>query len=153
MSLNLVFNESLYYLLYSGSDLKMWLLRLGQNSFDHSGCRIFKSNISLEKKWWIRLSFCMLIQIHGHQKLIEKYWGGCGQGIKGMNWFLAWWYKFRKAKSYCNNYKVCAVKVWDVLLGHATLKFTVSQWMDELSWFFARWCKFRKAKSYLERRI
>ena len=38
-----------------------------------SDCRISRT------QRWKSLIFCMLIQINGNQKLIEKYWGGLGQ--------------------------------------------------------------------------
>ena len=50
------------------------------------------------------------------------------EGINGINWYFACWYRFRKAKSHLLN--------GQGLLGHWTLKSALSQeWIDELSWF------------------
>ena len=133
----MVYNESLYYLLYSCTNPIFWKNLLpedmGQNVLDQSDCRVFKSTISLEhidEKAWL---FCIFMQIHGNWKLIEKYsvgrsprwlWPprsqdskiGCIFGINGINWFLVCWYKFGKAKSYFNNYWECTVKNWRSLM-------------------------------------
>ena len=34
----------------------------------------------------------------------------CQRGMNELNWFLVCWYKFRKAKSYCNNFLLVVVK-------------------------------------------
>ena len=57
-----------------------------------------------------------------------------------MSWLFACWYKFRKAKSYFNNYWVGIVKNEWGLIDHGTLKSGVShKWFDKLSrlmeWF------------------
>ena len=49
------------------------------------------------------------------------------EGIIGIEWFFVWWYKFRKVKSYVNNFWVIMVKNGCGLLGHGTLKYAVSQ--------------------------
>ena len=57
--------------------------------------------------------------------------------------------KFRKAKSYFNNFWMVVIKNGCGLLGLRTLKYAQSQeWINELGWFFACWYKFMKAKSY-----
>ena len=57
-----------------------------------------------------------------------------------LNWFFAYWSKFRKTKSYFNNCWVEMVKYGCGFFGLGTLKSGVSQeWIDELSWFFACW--------------
>ena len=56
------------------------------------------------------------------------------------------WKKFRKFKSYFNNFYIVLVRNGH---GLGTLKFAVSQeWIDKMSWFFSCWYKFRKAKRY-----
>ena len=55
-------------------------------------------------------------------------------GLNGINWFLVWWYKSKKAKSYFNNFCVVVVKTVCGLLGLETVKSDVSQeWIDEMS--------------------
>ena len=67
--------------------------------------------------------------------------------IYGINWFFECWYKFRKAKSYCNNHWVGMVKNGHSLLTHGTPKFPVFQeWIDELNCFFAFWFWYRFKK-------
>ena len=60
--------------------------------------------------------------------------------IDEMGWYFACWYKFRKAKSYSDNYWVGIVKNGWSFIDHGTLKSAVShKWCDELSrlieWF------------------
>ena len=60
--------------------------------------------------------------------------------IDKMSWFFACWYKFRKAKSYFNNYWVGMVKNGWGLIVHGTLKSGVyHKWFDEMNrlikWF------------------
>ena len=52
---------------------------MSQNVLSQSDCRIFKSIISLKQNGERALYFCMLIHVHGNQKLIEKSWGWCDQ--------------------------------------------------------------------------
>ena len=110
----------------------------------------------------------MLIQIHENQKLIEKYWGGCGQksccyfshrtvkqalykeGGNGLNHFFTCWYRFRKAKSYLHNFGLVVAKKWEWPLGHETIESAVSQeQINEMNWLFAWLYKFGKAKNYV----
>ena len=49
------------------------------------------------------------------------------EGINGISLFLTCWYKFKKARSYRNNYRMGMVKNGDDLLGHGTLKSAVSE--------------------------
>ena len=62
---------------------------------------------------------------------------GCiSKEMNGINWFLVFWQKFRKAKSYFNNFWMVAIKNGHGLLGLGTLKSAVSQeWIDELVCF------------------
>ena len=61
------------------------------------------------------------------------------EGIHGVNWFFAWRYKFRKAKSFYDNYWVGVVGNGRGFLSHGNLKSAVSQeWTDELIWIFGR---------------
>ena len=60
--------------------------------------------------------------------------------IDELGWFFASWYKFRKAKSYFNNYWVGVVRDGQGLIDHGTLKpFVSHKWFDELcrliEWF------------------
>ena len=84
--------------------------------------------------------------------MTEKYWlgivkNGCGlsgpralklavshKGMSGVNWFWVCWYKFRKAKSYFNNFCVVKIKNGYGFLGVGTLKSAVFQeyWADVL---------------------
>ena len=74
---------------------------------------------------------------------------GCGQSCHrtlkltvsqkwtdGINWFFVCWHKFRKTKSWFNDFCVGLVKNGCGLLVHETLKYAVS---DELSWFCECW--------------
>ena len=81
---------------------------------------------------WNSLIFCMLIQVlkgHGTLKLIiSQDW------IDGMNWFFfffAFWCKFRKAKSYFNDFWVGVVRNRRGYLVYETLK--ICWWFYELS--------------------
>ena len=54
--------------------------------------------------------------------------------IDEMSWFFAFWYKFKKAKSYFNNYWVSIVKIGWSFVDHGTLKSGFShKWFDKLS--------------------
>ena len=92
----------------------------------------------------------MLIKIHGNLKLICNFLVGCGQKWvwslwsqdtnitasqeeSGINKFFACCYKFKKAKSYLNNFWVGLVKNSCGYFGHGTLQLTVCQeGIDEL---------------------
>ena len=76
----------------------------------------------------------------GHSVLRTLKLAVCQGEMNGINCFLMCWYKFRKAKSYFNNFLVVVVKNGCGLLGLGTLKSVVSQEpIDEMSWFFACW--------------
>ena len=56
------------------------------------------------------------------------------ESIYKMSWFFACWYKFRKAKSYFDNYWLGIIKNGWGFRDHGTLKSGVShKWFDELS--------------------
>ena len=56
--------------------------------------------------------------------------------INGINKSFAWWYKFRKAKSYCDNYWVCLIENELGLFIHGNRNSSVCQeWIVELTWF------------------
>ena len=57
------------------------------------------------------------------------------------------WEKFRKSKSYFNNFSIVEVKYEHSPLG--PMNFVSQEWIHEKGWFFAFWYKFRKAKTYL----
>ena len=84
--LNLVYDESLCYLLYScinpifGNQIIWESFDLGQWN-----CKVFKSTLS-RIEWWKSLIFSMLIQVYENLKLIEKYWYECSQ-----KWMWIFW--------------------------------------------------------------
>ena len=51
-----------------------------------------------------------------------------------INWFFACWHKFRKSKSWFNDFRVGMVKHGQGFLVHETLKSW--EWIYELSWLF-----------------
>ena len=54
--------------------------------------------------------------------------------INEMSWFFAYWYKFRKGKSYFNNYSLAMGKNGQGLIDFGTFESGVSdKWFDELS--------------------
>ena len=60
--------------------------------------------------------------------------------IDGMNWYFACWCKFRKVKSYFNDFWVGMVRNGRGHLVHETVKSAVSkEWVYEFSWIFACW--------------
>ena len=68
-----------------------------------------------------------------------RFWNS-KERINEMSWFCACWYKFKKAKSYFDNYWVYIVKNEWGLIDHGTLKSGAShKWFDKLSrlieWF------------------
>ena len=73
----------------------------------------------------------------------------CQGEMNRINWFLVCWYKFKKAKSYFNNFFVVVAKNESGFLGLGILKYVVSEEsFNEMDGFFACWYKFKKAKSY-----
>ena len=142
-----------------------------QNALGQSDYRIFKSTISLEQNdeksdflhvdtdsWklevdWKILGWAWSKNGCGHSVLRTLKLAVCQEEINGEHWFLVCWCKFRKARSYFNNFLVVVVvKNGHGLLGLGTLKSAVSQEpIDEMGWFFAFWYKFRKAKSYFNK--
>ena len=66
---------------------------------------------------------------------LAVYW----EGIKWINWFSACCYKFRKARSYFNDFWMVVVKYGHCCWICGTVKLAVlkSEWIYELSWFFA----------------
>ena len=167
---NLVYNESLYCLLYSYL-LYIWEQSgswdMYQNTLEQSDCKIFKSTISLEQnieKVWLFACWYQIMKIKSwltniEMGLVKNMCGHYGHRTlklavsqevnNGINWFSLCLYKFRKAKSYFNSFWVVVVKNGHDLLDHETLKSVVSQkWIAVMSWFFACWYKFRKVKSY-----
>ena len=77
---------------------------------------------------------------------------GCGQSshgtlkwtvsqelMDGMNWFFAYWCKFRKAKSYFTDFWVGVVRNGHAPLVRETQK--SAEWVYELSWFFTCWLR------------
>ena len=88
---------------------------MDQNALEQSDCRTFKSTISLEQnpeKAWFFARWCKFIEIKSWLNNIEMgvVINGCAHSgsrnlelavshkeINGINWFLVFWYKFRKA--------------------------------------------------------
>ena len=67
----------------------------------------------------------------GVTTLVPGLYLAVSQGIDGITWFFAWWYKFRTAKSYDDNYWVDMFESGCDLLSHGTLKFAVShEWIN-----------------------
>ena len=128
-----------------------------QNVLGQSDCRTFKLIISLKQNDE-RLISCMLIHIHGNQKLTEKFWGGCAQKwvwllcsldsnfgciSKRNQWSKLFFFGVLmriqlKAKSYFNEFWMVVFKRGCGLVGLVgSLKSAVSQeWINERSWFF-----------------
>ena len=118
---------------------------MAQSVLGQSDCKIFKSTISQEQSDEIAWFFCMLIQILGNKKFVDKVcmckvknecshsghsnlnFAVSQEEMYGINRYFACWYKFIKTKGYFNDVWVNMVKNGHVLLGHRTLKFTVSQ--------------------------
>ena len=122
-----------------------------QNAFGQSDCMIFKSNTSLEQSddfFSILIYKFMKIKNWLKNTAVSEVKNGCGHfgprilklavsqdEINEIHWLFAWWYTFRKAKSYYHNY-------WVELIEKGTLKSAIfNEWIDELSWLFASWCK------------
>ena len=62
---------------------------------------------------------CSLLGLRTLKFAVSQEW------IDEMSWFFACWYKFRKAKSYFNNYWVGMVKNEQGLINYGTLKSVV----------------------------
>ena len=56
-----------------------------------------------------------------------------------MNWFFACCYKFRKVKSYLNDFRMGMVKNGHGHLVCEALKSVLKEWVYELSWIFTCW--------------
>ena len=80
---------------------------------------------------WAWLEIGVTSQITALKLTLSQEW------IDGVNWFFAWWCKFRKAKSYFNTFSVGMVKNGHVRVIHETLR--SAEWVYELSRFFASW--------------
>ena len=122
---------------------------MGENAFDQSTCTIFKLTIS-RKNWWKSLIF----DVDADSWKLKVDWKilgwECHSGLRTLklavsqevvnciNWFLVCWYKFRKAKSFFNNFWEVVFKIRCGIFSLGTLNSAVSQeWIDEMSWFFA----------------
>ena len=103
---------------------KFWFLRYRPKFSQPIRQQDFLINHISRTNQWISLILRMLIQISVNQKLIKNFWMGiarnrCGQSghrtlkvavsqewIDGVDWFFAWWCKFRKAKKYFSDFWV-----------------------------------------------
>ena len=95
-----------------------------------SDCRIFKSIMCLkqsDKITWCWYKFIEKSCLKKIEVSVVKNWcdysghrtlklAVCQERINGINWVFACWYKFKKAKSYCNSYWMVVVKNWHGLL-------------------------------------
>ena len=75
--LNLFYNENLYYLLCSYTNPifgKKFFLRYGPKCYQPIRLREFLVNHISWAIYWNSLIFCMLIQVHINEKLIEIFW-------------------------------------------------------------------------------
>ena len=109
-----------------------------------------KSNCIWRRNRWNKLILCMLIQIHKIKCWSNIFWvgmvkNGCGQSghgnlkltvpqkwTNGINWFFSSWYKFRRAKSWFNDFGVDAVKNGHGLLILETLRMKL--WIELIFW-------------------
>ena len=104
---------------------KIWFLRYGPECSQPIRLQDFYNICIFGTKWWNSLIFYILIQIHENQKLIKKSWTYLTisqEENDGINWFFVFIYKFRKAKSYFNNFWVGMVQSGLGCLDHGTLK-------------------------------
>ena len=88
---------------------KFCFLRYGPKCSQPIRLQDFLINHISRTNHWSSLIFCVLIQIHINQMLVKK-------------WFFAWWCKFRKTKSYFNDFWVDLVKNGHDHVVHETLK-------------------------------
>ena len=135
---------------------KFWFLRYGPKWSQPIRLQDFLINHISRTDQWNSLFFCMLIQIQKKLKVYQFFFGwawsknGSGQSGHGslilavsqeridvMNWFFTCCCKFRKAKSYFNDFWVGLVRNEFSHLVHETLK--SAEWIYGLSWFFACW--------------
>ena len=77
---------------------------------------------------------CGLLGLRTLKSAVSQEW------MDELGWVFVCWYKFMKAKSYFNNYRVVVDKNGQGLKGCGTLKWGISyKWFDELSrlieWF------------------
>ena len=109
---------------------KFWFLRYGPKCSQPIRLQDFLINHISRTNQWNSLIFCMLIH-NIWMGVARNGCGQCGHGtlklavsqewIDGMNWFFAWWCKFRKVKSYINDFgwawskKGCGHLVYETL--------------------------------------
>ena len=108
---------------YRFMEIRIWLKNIGvgmvKNGCSHSVLKTLKMS---RKNEWNKLIFGVLIQIQETESyfniflvvVVKNVRGLLGLGtlisavsqelIDEMSWFFAYWYKFRKAKSYFDNY-------------------------------------------------
>ena len=67
---------------------------------------------------------CGLLGLGTLKSAVSQEW------VDQMSWFFACWYKFRKAKSYFNNYRVGMVKNECGLIDHRTPTNDLMNWAD-----------------------
>ena len=112
--------------------------------FLYVGTNLGKLKVSLTifGWWWSKMVVGLVVLVTLKSAVSQE-------SVDEVSWFFVCWYKFRKAKSFFNNFWVVVVKNGCGLLGLVTLKSALSQEsVDEVSWFFVCWYKFRKAKSF-----
>ena len=110
-----------------------------------------KSNCIWRRNRWNKLILCMLIQIHKIKCWSNIFWvgmvkNGCGQSghgnlkltvpqkwTNGINWFFSSWYKFRRAKSWFNDFGGGCSQKWPWPFNSWDPKNEVMNWADFLN--------------------
>ena len=120
---------------------KFWFLKYGPKSSQSIRLQDFLINYISRTNKWNSLIF-LHVDTNSHKLKVDqkKFWigvarNGSGQSghrtlklavsqerMDGMNWFFAWWCKFKKAKSYFNDFWVGLLKNGHGHLVHETLK-------------------------------
>ena len=137
-------NSLTFYMLYRLKKIKSWFkvfwLDIVKNGCDQFGFRtLIKLTVSEEWAGGILHVDTDSQKLKADQKVFGQAWSKMGvaslvTGLlnwlhfkkeHGMNWFFACWYKFRKAKSWFDDFWVGKVKNGHGLLVHETFKSTV----------------------------
>ena len=138
------YNKNIYCLLCSCANPifgKSLVLEIWAKMFSANQIAGFFNQLYLQSKSVKYLIFCMLLQIH--VKVDPKNFGwACSEmavsqeKIDEMNWFFACWCKFRKLKSYFNDFLVAMVKKrawpfssWELIICWISLLIELIFWM------------------------
>ena len=155
--LNLFYNEHLYYLLCSCTNL-LFGKYVVLEPLSHSDCGIFKSSIYLEQIDETASFFACWCKFTKIKSWFKSFWWGmvkneCGQSglltlkltvsqerTDGTNWFFTYWYSFTQIKRWLKNVGVSMVKNECGQSDDGTQKMTVSEkWTGGINWLFACW--------------